>query len=97
MLVASRYISHYLLIPGIIALGISLFYAIMFFNGYSYLDLESSGLLLGPFPEGGLFQGSPIKYISDFKWHVFQGQLPAIGTMMILNAISVLFISGNLK
>ena len=91
MLIASRYISHYLLIPGIIALGISLFYAIMFFNGYSYLDLESSGLLLGPFPEGGLFQGSPIKYISDFKWHVFQGQLPAIGTMMILNAISVLF------
>ena len=91
MLVASRFISHYLLIPGIIALGISLFYAIMFFNGYSYLDLESSGLLLGPFPEGGLFQGSPIKYISDFKWHIFQGQLPALGTMMILNAISVLF------
>lgn len=40
MLVASRYISHYLLIPGMIALGISLFYAIMFFNGYSYLDRE---------------------------------------------------------
>ncbi|HJM12696.1 MAG TPA: SulP family inorganic anion transporter [Candidatus Marinimicrobia bacterium] len=91
MLIASRFISHYLLIPGIIALGISLFYAIMFFNGYSYMDLESSGLLLGPFPEGGLFQGSPIKYISDFKWHIFQGQLPALGTMMILNAISVLF------
>ena len=71
MLVASRFISHYLLIPGIIALGISLFYAIMFFNGYSYLDLESSGFLLGPFPDGGLFQGSPIKYISDFKWHIF--------------------------
>ena len=91
MLIASRFISHYLLIPGIIALGISLFYAIMIFNGYSYMDLESSGLLLGPFPEGGLFQGSPIKYISDFKWHIFQGQLPALGTMMILNAISVLF------
>ena len=91
MLVASRFISHYLLIPGIIALGISLFYAIMFLNGYSYTSLESSGFLLGPFPDGGLFQGSPIKYISDFKWNIFQDQLPAIGTMMILNAISVLF------
>ena len=91
MLIASRFISHYLLIPGIIALGISLFYAIMFFNGYSFLELQSSGLLLGPFPEGGLFQGSPIKYISTFKWHIFQEQLPAIGTMMVLNAISVLF------
>jgi len=91
MLIASRTFTHYLLIPGIIALGISLFYGIMFLNGYSFQGLESGGLLLGPFPDGGLFQGSPIKYLSGFKWSVFQSQLPAIGTMMLLNAISVLF------
>jgi len=91
MLISSRYTKHYLLIPVLIAIGITSFYAIMFFYGFSYTDLESNGYLLGPFPEGGLFQGLPLKYLSDFKWSIFLEQLPAIGTMMILNTISVLF------
>ena len=91
MLISSRYIKHYLLIPALIAIGITSFYAIMFFYGFSFTDLESSGYLLGPFPEGGLFQGLPLKYLSNFNWSIFLEQLPAIGTMMILNAISVLF------
>jgi len=91
MLISSRYTKHYLLIPALIAIGITSFYAIMFFYGFSYTDLESNGYLLGPFPEGGLFQGLPLKYLSDFKWSIFLEQLPAIGTMMILNSISVLF------
>ena len=91
MLISSRYIKHYLLIPALIAIGITSFYAIMFFYGFSFTSLESNGYLLGPFPEGGLFQGLPFKYLSDFKWSIFLEQLPAIGTMMILNAISVLF------
>ena len=91
MLISSRYIKHYLLIPGLITIGITSFYAIMFFYGYLYTDLESNGYLLGPFPEGGLFQGLPLKYLTDFKWSIFLEQLPAIATMMILNAISVLF------
>ena len=91
MLISSRYIKHYLLIPALIAIGITFFYAIMFFYGFSFTDLESSGYLLGPFPKGGLFQGLPLKYLSDFNWSIFLEQLPAIGTMMILNAISVLF------
>ncbi len=91
MLLSSRYTKHYLLIPALLAIGITSFYAIMFFYGFSYTDLESNGYLLGPFPEGGLFQGLPLKYLSDFKWSIFLEQLPAIGTMMILNAISVLF------
>ena len=91
MLISSRFTKHYLLIPALLAIGITSFYAIMFFYGFSYTDLESNGYLLGPFPEGGLFQGLPLKYLSDFKWSIFLEQLPAIGTMMILNAISVLF------
>ena len=61
LLVGSRYTSHYLLVPGAITAGIALFYALMTFNGYSYLELQDKGYLLGPFPDGGLCQGSPIK------------------------------------
>ena len=91
LLIGSLYTSHYLLVPGVITAGIVLFYVLMTFNGYSFLELQDKGYLLGPFPDGGLFQGSPIKYLSTFKWSVFIDQLPSIGTMMFLNAISLLF------
>ena len=48
-------------------------------------------MLFCPFPDGGLYQGSALKYIASFEWNVFFAQLPAIGTMMILNSISILF------
>ncbi|MEE2765199.1 MAG: SulP family inorganic anion transporter [Candidatus Neomarinimicrobiota bacterium] len=91
LLIIYHYISHYLLMPTILTIGIGLFYIVAFFNGISVSELESGGYLLGPFPEEGLFTGLPLKYLSGFDWNLFWVTLPAIGTMMILNAISVLF------
>lgn len=91
ILIAGRFTSHYSLLPSFIVSGILIFYFIMFYNGYSFKYIESNGLLLGPFPDGGLYQGSALKYIASFEWNVFFAQLPAIGTMMILNSISILF------
>ncbi|HIB78776.1 MAG TPA: SulP family inorganic anion transporter, partial [Candidatus Marinimicrobia bacterium] len=91
LLLASRRISHYLLTPGILTGSILLFYGITFSQGFAFSDLESAGYLLGPFPEGGLFPGTPLPYVSDFRWDLFMKHFPAIATMMVLNAISVLF------
>ena len=91
LLVATRRISHYLLTPGILFGSIILFYIIMFAKGFSYPVLENNGYLIGPFPEGGLFPGLPFVYVPQFRWDLFIEHLPAIATMMILNAISVLF------
>ena len=91
LLLASRRISHYLLTPGLLTGSILLFYGITFSQGLTFNDLETSGFLLGPFPEGGLFPGTPLPYILDFRWDLFLSYLPAIATMMVLNAISILF------
>jgi len=91
LLIIYHYISHYLLMPAVLTIGIGLFYVIALFNGVSVSELESGGYLLGPFPEEGLFTGLPGQYLSTFDWNLFWVTLPAIGTMMILNAISVLF------
>jgi SulP family sulfate permease len=91
LLLASRRISHYLLTPGILLGSILLFYGFTSFQGLSFNDLETGGFLLGPFPEGGLFPGTPFPYLLDFRWDLFLTHLPAIATMMILNAISILF------
>tara|TARA_B100000029_G_scaffold113187_1_gene105430 strand:+ start:5996 stop:8179 length:2184 start_codon:yes stop_codon:yes gene_type:complete len=91
LLVASRKISHYLLTPGILVGSIFLFYGITFSQGQTYGSLEASGFLLGPFPEGGLFPGTPLPYVADFRWDLFWVHMPAIATMMVLNAISILF------
>ncbi|MEC9376750.1 MAG: SulP family inorganic anion transporter [Candidatus Neomarinimicrobiota bacterium] len=91
LLILHRYISHYLLMPTVLTIGIGLFYIVSFFNGVSVSELESGGYLLGPFPEEGLFTGLPLKYLSGFDWNLFWFTLPAIGTMMVLSTISVLF------
>lgn len=91
MLLAGRRFSHYLLTPGILTGSIILFYGIMFTQGFTFGELENRGFLLGPFPEGGLFPGFPFQYVPDFRWDLFLVHLPAIATMMILSAISVLF------
>ena len=91
MLLAGRRFSHYLLTPGILTGSIILFYGIMFAQGFTFGELENRGFLLGPFPEGGLFPGFPFEYVPDFRWDLFLVHLPAIATMMILSAVSVLF------
>ena len=91
LLIIYHYISHYLLMPAVLTIGIGLFYVVAFFNGVSVSELESGGYLLGPFPEESLFTGLPLKHLSGFDWNLFWVTLPAIGTIMILNAISVLF------
>ena len=91
LLLASRRINHYLLTPGILTGSILLFYGITSSQGLSFNDLETGGFLLGPFPEGGLFPGTPLPYVLDFRWDLFLSHLPAIATMMVLNAISILF------
>ena len=91
LLMANRRWSHYLLTPGILLGGIVLFYIVMFALGFSYLEMEANGYLLGPFPEGSLFPELPFAYVPEFRWDLLFVHLPAIVTMMVLCAISVLF------
>lgn len=91
LLVADRYISHYLLLPGILILGIASFYFVAITNGASFTSLESGGYLLGPFPDGGLFPGIPFSFVHEFRWNLYATQFPAITTMLILSVISLLF------
>jgi len=90
LLLASRRFSHHLVIPGVLVLGVVVFYATFFGQGLSFSDLEGRGLLLGPFPEGGLFPGLPLQHVRGFRWDLFVAHLPAAATMMILSAISLL-------
>ena len=67
LLIATRRSRHYLLMPGILFGSITLFYVIMFIQGFSYADLAGNGYLLGPFPEGGLFPGLPFAHVPTFR------------------------------
>lgn len=91
LLFLSRRIIHFLLIPCFLIISIVLFYGISYIIGFSFGQLESQGFLLGPFPEGKLFAGLPFQYIGEFQWGLFFQFTPALLTMMVLNAISVLF------
>ena len=91
LLFLRRKINHYLLVPGFLIVSIVIFYGIALSSGLSFEQLENQGFLLGPFPDGGLFAGLPLQYVKGFQWSLFFQFTPALLTMMILNAISVLF------
>ena len=56
------------------------------------LHLEGSDQPNSPTPSSlNSLLSLKLLYPPLLHWHIFQSQLPAIGTMMILNAISVLF------
>lgn len=91
LLIIRRKIKHYFLVPGFLFISITIFYGVAFSLGYTFIELESQGFLLGPFPDGGLFAGLPLKYIPEYPWWLFLQFTPALLTMMVLNAISILF------
>lgn len=91
LLAANRPARHYLAMPGILFGSIVLFYIILYAKGFSFQVMESKGYLLGPFPGKMLFSGFPYEYVAAFDWKLFLVHLPAIVSMMILNAIIVLF------
>ena len=91
LLLGSRLSNHYLVTPAILLCAILLFFGISFSMGLSFNDLEQKKMLLGPFPDGSFFVGSPFQYLSDFDFWAFANHLPAILSMMLINVVSLLF------
>ena len=90
LFILNRRFKHYLLIPGMLLVGIILFYAVMFAQGISFGSIEDSRYLLGPFPTGDLFPGFAFEYVDTFRWDLYLVFLPIIATMMALSVTEAL-------
>ncbi len=90
LLLILRRSSHFLIIPGMLVLGIGLFYAALALAGISISEAAQAGWLLGPFEQEALFQPLMPSDMPLVDWRAILSQLDKIGTVVALSLISLL-------
>lgn len=96
LLVLRRY-SHFLIMPAMILAAIGLFYLLLLLTGTPLSEASAQGWLLGPFPEGGLWQPLTLSTLNQVDWSAIFGQIGNIGTILIISLISLLLNASGLE
>jgi SulP family sulfate permease len=82
--------SHFLTLPGLILAATGLFYLILWASGGSVAEAGAQGWLMGPFPEGGLWQPLRPADLGQVNWTVIFGQWGSMATVLLVSVISLL-------
>jgi len=90
LLLILRRSSHFLIIPGMLTLGIGLFYIALALVGISTTQAAQLGWLLGPFEQEALFQPLTLSSLAQVDWSAILSQLDKIGAVIVLSLISLL-------
>jgi len=90
LLIVIRRTSHSLVIPGMLALAIGLFYIVLALAGIPTSQAAELGWLLGPFEQEALFQPLGLSDISQVEWPAILSQLDKIGAVIVLSLVSLL-------
>ena len=88
---------HFLLLPGLLAGGVGLFYLVLAVAGISVATAEARGYLLGPFPQGGLWPPFRLEALSRIDWGVLGSTAGSIAALTVLAAISILLNASGLE
>jgi len=96
LLVLRRY-SHFLIMPAMILAAIGLFYLLLLLTGTPLSEASDQGWLLGPFPEGGLWQPLTLSALNQVDWSAIFGQIGNIGTILVISLISLLLNASGLE
>jgi sulfate permease, SulP family len=97
LLLILRRSSHSLIIPGMLALSISLFYIVLALMGISTAEAAELGWLLGPFEQDALFQPLTPASLALVDWSAIFTQLDKIGAVVALSLISLLLNASALE
>jgi SulP family sulfate permease len=87
MHVLLRKVKHFLAVPAYMIGSLALFFALVAVSGRSLASLRSMGMLLGPFPDGGLFHPILPADLARVRWSVVFAQIP---TMLVIALVSVI-------
>lgn len=97
LLLILRRSSHSLVIPGMLALSISLFYIVLAILGISTAEAAELGWLLGPFEQEALFQPLTPASASLVDWSAILTQWDKMGAVVVLSLISLLLNASALE
>lgn len=90
LLVLSQRLKHFLVWPLSLLVATGLFYVVMGLRGGSVGQWREAGLLVGPFPQGSLFDPLRAAELGSVRWEVVIAQAPGIVTVAFVCLIAVL-------
>src|SRR5262249_16761075 len=70
--------------------SLAIFFALVAISGRSFESVRSAGLMLGPFPRGGLFHPIAPSALARVQWSVVAAQLPMMFVVALVGAIGLL-------
>ncbi len=97
LLVLLNRFNHQLLLPGLVIGVIMLFFVGMWIAGYSISEINESGWLLGPFPEGNLLQSLSWSAVAEINWNLVFSQAGSMVVVLVLSAVSLLLNASGLE
>lgn len=96
-LVVLKRTGNVLSLPVLLAGSVTLFYGMALVSGHSLETLLSTGWLLGPFPEHGLWQPLGGADLALVNLTAIGRQLPNIATLLLMSSIALLLNSSGLE
>lgn len=96
ILVLKRY-DHYLVMPAMILAAGGLFYLVVLALGVPPREVLEQGWLLGPFPEGGLWQPWSPDMFHEVQWSAIVDQAGNLAAIVIVSTLALLLNAGGLE
>ncbi len=90
LLLILRRHSHFLIIPSMLAGAVVLFYVVLLLTNTSVDQASKLNLLLGPFPESGLWQSPDPAMLGQVDWPILAGQVGNIASIVLISIFSLL-------
>ncbi|GAB4218259.1 MAG: SulP family inorganic anion transporter [Synechococcales cyanobacterium] len=84
-------------LPGLILLAIALFFGTVFIQGGSVATVSQQGLLLGPFPQGSLFQWMVPEALLGVDWSGMVAASGHFGTVCLMTVLALLLNASGIE
>lgn len=97
MLAILKRYNHFLTLPGLVFGAILLFYLFTWLSDLPIEEVSAQGWLLGPFPQGGLWEPPSLSSLNHVNWLAIFGQIANTMTLLIVSAIALLFNASGLE
>ena len=97
LLVASRRFQHFLVAPIMLTATTAVFYILVWIRGLSMAEIRGMGWVLGPFPQGALWDPPALSLLAHADWGLIVGQASNIAAAIVISAVSLLLNASALE
>lgn len=97
VLTASRRFQHVLTYPILLTSGALIFYLVAWISGYELSEIRSMGFLLGPFPQGSLWEPLELSMLNQVDWILIAGQAGNIFAVVLVSIFAFLLNASALE